>query len=168
MKRESAESLGIDTISELAEYVNDHPGEMKIAIDYEFFEGAMNIFEMAEAYNMNISKNDVKTMQWGLTYESLNQGDADITMVFTTDSQLLKYDLKVLEDDKHFFPFYHVAVVVREDTLKKYPEIAEILRPFAMYLNQDIIIRLNYLVDVEGKEPEEVAQNYLKGLGLIE
>lgn len=168
MKRERAESLGIDTISELAEYVNDHPGELKIAIDYEFFEGAMNIFEMAEAYNMNISKNDVKTMQWGLTYEAVNQGDADITMVFTTDSQLLKYDLKVLEDDKHFFPFYYVAVVVREDTLEKYPEIAEILRPFAMYLNQDIIIRLNYLVDVEGKEPEEVAKNYLKGLGLIE
>jgi len=168
MKRESAESLGIDTISELAEYVNDHPGEMKIAIDYEFFEGAMNIFEMAETYNMNISKNDVKTMQWGLTYESLNQGDADITMVFTTDSQLLKYDLKVLEDDKHFFPFYHVAVVVREDTLEKYPEIAEILRPFAMYLNQDIIIRLNYLVDVEGKEPEVVARDYLEGLGLID
>lgn len=63
---------------------------------------------------------------------------------------------------------HHVAVVVREDTLEKYPEIEEILRPFAMYLNQDIIIRLNYLVDVEGKEPEEVAQNYLKGLGLIE
>jgi osmoprotectant transport system substrate-binding protein len=52
--------------------------------------------------------NDVKTVQWGLTYESLNQGDADITMVFTTDSQLLKYDLKVLEDDKHFFPFYKI------------------------------------------------------------
>ncbi|KUK16353.1 MAG: Substrate-binding region of ABC-type glycine betaine transport system [Petrotoga mobilis] len=168
MTRERAESLGIDTISDLAEYVNNNPRELKIAIDYEFFEGAMNIFEMAEAYNMNISKNDVKTMQWGLTYEAVNQGDADITMVFTTDSQLLKYDLKVLEDDKHFFPFYHVAVVMREDTLEKYPEIAEILRPFAMYLNQDIVIRLNYLVDVEGKEPEEVAKNYLKGLGLIE
>jgi len=64
----------------------------------------------------------------------------------------------------------HLTYLLEEskDTLEKYPEIAEILRPFAMYLNQDIIIRLNYLVDVEGKEPEEVAKNYLKGLGLIE
>jgi len=42
------------------------------------------------------------------------------------------------------------------------------LRPFAMYLNQDIIIRLNYLVDVEGVEPEVVARDYLEGLGLID
>ena len=167
MKRERADKLGINTISDLAKYVNENPHELTIAIDYEFFEGAMNIFEMAKAYNMNLPKENVKTMQWGLTYEAVNEGQADVTMVFTTDSQLLKYDLKILEDDLKFFPFYHVSLVVREDTLNKYPEIEDILRPFAMYLNQDILIRLNYLVDVEGKEPEEVAKNYLRGLGLI-
>ncbi len=168
MKRERADELGINTISDLAKYINENPYELTVAIDYEFFEGAMNIFEMAKEYDMNLPKENVKTMQWGLTYEAVNGGQADVTMVFTTDSQLLKYDLKVLEDDKNFFPFYHVALVVREDTLNKYPEIEEILRPFALYLNQDIVIRLNYLVDVEGKEPEVVARDYLEGLGLID
>ncbi|WP_276318622.1 glycine betaine ABC transporter substrate-binding protein [Marinitoga lauensis] len=106
-------------------------------------------------------------MEAGLTYEAVSSGKIDVAMVYSTDAKLLKYKLIVLEDDKHFFPLYNPAVLVREEILKKYPEIKEILKPLTLYLNENIIIRLNYLVDVVGLEPEIVAKNYLKGLGLI-
>ncbi|WP_281256288.1 glycine betaine ABC transporter substrate-binding protein [Petrotoga halophila] len=51
--------------------------------------------------------------------------------------------------------------------MDEYPKIREILKPLTLYLNEDIIIRLNYLVDFEGLEPEIVARKYLQGLGLI-
>jgi osmoprotectant transport system substrate-binding protein len=58
--------------------------------------------------------------------------------------------------------------LVRKEIIDEYPEIREILKPLTLYLNEDIIIRLNYLVDFEALEPEIVARKYLQGLGLIE
>jgi osmoprotectant transport system substrate-binding protein len=79
----------------------------------------------------------------------------------------MKYDMVILEDNKNFFPPYNLVVTVRKEILDEYPEIRETVRPLAMYLNQDIMIRLNYLVDDRGYEPNEVAEMYLQGLDLI-
>jgi osmoprotectant transport system substrate-binding protein len=116
---------------------------------------------------MNVDKNNVKTMEAGLTYTALENGNIDVAMVYSTDALILKHDLKVLEDDKNFFPLYYPAALVREETLEEYPEIKEILNPLTLYLNENIIIRLNYLVDVEGLEPEIVSERFLEALGLI-
>jgi osmoprotectant transport system substrate-binding protein len=86
---------------------------------------------------------------------------------FTEDGKLDKYNLKVLQDNKTFFPIYNPAVCVREEIHNKYPDIQEILRPLNKYLNPQIIRRLNFLVDIGEAEPENIAKDYLKTLGLI-
>jgi osmoprotectant transport system substrate-binding protein len=106
-------------------------------------------------------------MEIGMTYEAISRNNIQVAMVFATDGKLDKYNLTVLEDSKNFFPAYNLAVTVREEIYEEYPEIADILKPISTYLNDDIMRRLNYLVDAEGKEPDEVAQQFLEGLGLL-
>ncbi|WGS64724.1 ABC transporter substrate-binding protein [Marinitoga aeolica] len=166
VRNEFAEKNNIRTLSDLAKFVNNG-NKVIFGVNPEFYERADGFFAMANAYNMNVPKKYVKTMEAGLTYEAVSAGKIDVAMVYSTDAKLLKYNLTVLKDDKSFFPLYNPAVLVREEVLNKYPEIKEILKPLTLYLNENIIIRLNYLVDVKGMEPEIVAKNYLKGLGLI-
>ena len=167
IRMEDHEKYGFETLSDLVAYWNEHPEEFVVGVGYEFYERPDGFFAFAEHYGLNISNSQVSTMDDGLTYEALANKKIDVAMVFATDPKILRYNLYVLEDDKNFWPYYHISYAVRKDVLDKYPEIEDILRPLTLYLNQDILIRLNYRVDIEGVEPEIVARDYLKGLGLI-
>jgi len=167
IRQEDYEKYGFETLSELVGYWNEHPKEFTVGVDYEFYERPDGFFAFADHYGLDIPDSQVSTMQLGLTYEAIANQKIDIAMVFATDPKILRYNLHVLEDDQNFWPYYNISYCVRKEVLDKYPEIEEILRPLTLYLNQDILIRLNYRVDVEGVEPEVVARDYLKGLGLI-
>ncbi|MFW6263709.1 MAG: glycine betaine ABC transporter substrate-binding protein [Thermotogota bacterium] len=164
---EFAKKHDLVTIGDLAELVNSGE-DMIMGIDFEFYERNDGFFAMADTYGMEVKKRDVKTMEIGMTYEAISRDNIQVAMVFATDGKLDRYDLAVLEDDKNFFPAYNIAVTVRKEIYDDYPEIADILRPISTYLNDDIMRRLNYLVDAEGKEPDEVAQQFLEGLGLLD
>ncbi len=58
----------------------------------------------------------------------LAPNEVDVINSYTTDGQLQEYDLRVLEDDKSFFPPYHALPLVRKEALKEYPELEEVLR----------------------------------------
>ncbi|SSC12828.1 Substrate-binding region of ABC-type glycine betaine transport system [Mesotoga infera] len=164
--REYATEHGLKTLEDLAELTHEK-SDLLFGVVYEFLERDDGFWPMSEMYGFNVKRNQVKTMEIGLTYEALAKKQIDVAMVFSTDGKLEKYGLLVLEDTKNFFPFYNLAVTVRKDVLDRNPEIADILRPLSVYLTEPIMIRLNYLVDAEGLEPDEVARNFLKGLGLI-
>jgi osmoprotectant transport system substrate-binding protein len=155
------------SLSELAAYVNENPGELTFGIGHEFYERADGFFAMADTYELNVEKKDVKTMDLGLTYEAINKEQVDIAMVFATDGKLKKFDLQVLKDNKQFFPVYNLCVTVRKETLGKYPEIAEILKPLAELMDDETAQTLNYRVDAEGIPAKEVAKEFLKEQGLI-
>ena len=164
---ETAKKYNLNTIDDLADLVNSGE-DLLMGIDFEFYERNDGFFAMAETYGMEVEKSDVKTMEIGMTYEAISRKNIQVAMVFSTDGKLEKYNLTVLEDNENFFPFYNLAVTVREEVYEDYPEIAEILKPLSSYLNDDIMRRLNYLVDAEGKKPDEVAQQFLQGLGLLD
>lgn len=104
---------------------------------------------------------DVKTYAIGLKYQALLQGSADVVTAFTTDAQILENKLVVLTDDRHFWPEYHPAPVVRNDALKKFPDIAKTLDALAPRITTDAIRLLNMHVDVEHQEPADVAKAFL-------
>jgi osmoprotectant transport system substrate-binding protein len=104
---------------------------------------------------------DVKTYAIGLKYQALLQGSADVVTAFTTDAQILANKLVVLADDRHFWPEYHPAPVVRNDVLKKFPAIAKTLDALAPRITTDAIRLLNMHVDVEHQEPADVAKAFL-------
>jgi len=166
VKEEFARKNNLETLSDLAAYTNQNT-KLIFGVNFDFFERPDGFFAMADYYGMDISKKNVKTMEIGVTYEALSRGNIDVAMVFSTDGKLDKYNLKVLQDNKTFFPIYNPAVCVREEIHDKYPDLQEILRPLNKYLNPQIIRRLNFLVDTGKSEPERIAKDYLKALGLI-
>jgi len=167
IKKDMIDEMGT-SISSLSEYVNKDPQKVLFAVNHNFYEREKDgIFGMAEYYGMNILRKNVKAMDTGLTYDAIDRDQVDVAMVFGTDAKLRKFDLLVLEDDKHFFPIYNISIVIRKNVLDKYPEIEKILLPITQLIDTDTIINLNYEVDGKGKPARMVAEEFLKEKGLI-
>lgn len=109
-------------------------------------------------YRLNF---DVKTMEPALRYTAISNKSIDLTDVYSTDSQIIANNLKILEDDKKLFPPYQAAPLLREETLKEYPELKEVLEKLAGKITSEEMTKMNYAVDVEGKSANEVAREYL-------
>ncbi len=167
VKQSFAKEHNLSTLSDLAALVNKNPNKYKFAIDYEFFQRPDGFMAMAKDYGMNVPKSQVKTMEIGLTYQAIDQGDVDVAMVFSTDGRLKKFDMTVLKDDKQFFPPYNLAICVRKNVLDKYPKIKDILAPLSSKIDQQTMVNLNYQVDAEKKEPVDVAKAFLQNNNLI-
>jgi osmoprotectant transport system substrate-binding protein len=155
-------------ISTLAAYVAQNPKGALFAVNPEFYERPDGFPALTKFYGMSIPSNQVKLMDAGITYQALDNQQVDVAMAYSTDGLLRKFDLQVLEDDKSFFPIYNPALCIQKDVLAKYPEIPTILAPLAQKLTTEDITSLNYAVDVEGKSPNVVAEQYLKDNGLID
>jgi len=164
LTKEQVAEIGT-TLSDLAKYVNQHH-DLIWGIDHEFAERVDGLPGLAEHYGMDINEENIKTMDAGLTYEALDRGQTDITMVFATDGKIKKYGLQVLKDDQQFFPVYNICVSVREEVLNKYPEIREILKPISE-LDDVTMTELNYQVDATGLPAKLVAKNFLREKGYI-
>ena len=107
-------------------------------------------------------------MDHGIMYRSINAGEVDVINSYTTDGQLQEFDLRVLEDDKSYFPPYHALPLVREETLEEYPEIEEILKQLEGMIDEEAMQKMNAKVDNEGMMVERVAEEFLVEVGLME
>jgi len=135
------------------------------ATDHEFSVRDDGLPGLYEAYGFEFD--EVVTMDMGITYEALRDNEVQAAMGFATDGRITAYDLVNLVDDKQFFPVYNAAVVVREDTLNEYPQIADVLNPIAPLLDDETMASLNAKVDMEGMEPEEAARQFLEENNLL-
>ena len=88
-------------------------------------------------------------------------------MAFSTDGRIKAYNLYLLDDDKHFFPAYDAAPLVREATLKIHPEIKRALQPLANLIDNTTMQSLNYKVDMLKQSPAKVAHDFLIKKGLV-
>ncbi len=103
----------------------------------------------------------------GLKYQALEHGDVDVVIAFSTEGQLKADSLVVLEDDKHFFPVYNVAPVVRKAMIDAKPALAAPLNKLAPLLTNDVVQNMNLQVDgPQKREPADVARDFLKQNGL--
>jgi osmoprotectant transport system permease protein len=137
------------------------------ASDHEFSARPDGFPGLEKHYGFEFPEENIQIMDMGLTYKALKDGNVNIAMGFATDGRIKAFDLVNLEDDKHFFPVYNPAPVVRTDTLEKYPEIADVLNPIAEKLDTDTMTTLNMKVDIKEMEPVEVAQEWLEQEGLL-
>ena len=168
MRREQSEELNIKSISDLSKYVNENPGELTTAIDHEFSIRPDGYPGVEELYGYSLGDDNIKIMDMGIMYKTLKEGQVNVAMGFSTDGRIAAYDLINLEDDKAFFPVYNPAPVIRSETLENNPEIKEVLEKIAPLLDTDTITKLNYEVDINEREPKEVAKEWLKNEGLID
>lgn len=162
MKESQAKELGIETYSDLAK----HAPNLVFAATQEFLERADGYKGLQEVYGMNFK--EAKGMDPGLTYSAVKDGEVDVNSAFATDGRIPAFNLKVLKDDKNFFPPYYAAPLIRKDTLEKYPELKDVLNSLAGKLNDNTMASLNAKVDLEKKDAKEVAKEWLKSEGLID
>jgi glycine betaine/choline ABC-type transport system substrate-binding protein len=114
-----------------------------------------------------ISFQSVKDLDPGLMYRAIVEQEVDVICAFSTDGRIKTYDLIPLEDDKHFFPPYYAAPVVRLDILEKYPQVEKILQQLAGIIDNNSMQQLNYAVDEKKQSIEDVAKNFLQESGLM-
>ena len=103
----------------------------------------------------------------GPIYQGVQRGDGDVGVGFTTDGQLSSSDLVVMKDPKNIWPYYYPAPVVRTDVLKKNPKIRDVLNKVSASLSVETMRKLNAKVDIDHKDPAEVAKQYLQDEGIL-
>ena len=167
MRKKDAKSKGIKTISDLANYIKQNPGEISFAIDAEFYQRPDGFKKLMKIYNFHIRRNNIKLMSIGITYMALKEKEVSSAMGFSTDGRISYFGFVNLVDDKKFFPVYNPAPVVRKEVLAKYPEIRDILKPLTKKLTLTEIQKLNTLVDIKHKDIKEVVTDWLKANELI-
>jgi osmoprotectant transport system permease protein len=111
---------------------------------------------------------EIRGMEHGLAYAAIESGEIDLIDAYSTDGKLLRYRLRVLEDDRGYFPQYHAAPVVRAQALKGHPELEALLERLALRLPDARMQRLNFLVEEEKRSFEEVARSFLVEEGWVE
>ena len=84
-----------------------------------------------------------------------------------TDGLLKKFNLKVLEDDRHYFPPYYATPLLRTEVAEEHPEVVDALNELAPLLTDEVMRELNYKVDEERQDPEKVAHEFLASQNLL-
>lgn len=167
--QETAEKLGVEKLSDIA----DLPvAERTFCVESEFANRNDGLEPMLETYEIplesEVPRRNIKTLDTGAIYAATANGECNFGEIFTTDGRIKALDLKVLEDDERFFPAYNVSVVVREELMDEYPQIEELFAPVAAELTDEVLIELNAQIDVDGREPAEVAFDWLQQEGFVE
>lgn len=157
-----AEELGVKTFSDFANVSED----FILGAVFEFIDRPDGLPGFQKEYGLKFK--DVKGMDHGIMYRSIGAKEVDVINSYTTDGQLQDYDLRVLEDDKSYFPPYHALPLVRKETLVEYPEIEEVLEQLADMIDEEAMQKMNAKVDNEGMMVEKVAQQFLIESGLME
>ncbi|MDW8767115.1 ABC transporter permease/substrate-binding protein [Streptococcus suis] len=155
-----AQKNGIEKISDLAKVQQTAVAGFSL----EFNDREDGNIGLKNLYNLQLN---VKTMEPALRYEAIKNGDVQIVEAFSTDSKVVTYKLKILEDDKQLFPPYQAAPLLSKETLEKYPELEQVLGVLAGNISTEEMTQMNYAVDVEGKSAEQVAREYLEQEGLL-
>lgn len=159
---ELAEERGISTISQLAEIA----GELTIVAPSDFVDRPDGLQGLQEFYGMEFG--NVLSVAPGVRYQAVDQGQAEVVLAFGTDSEIASFGLVLLEDDLNLWPPYHVAPVVRQETLDANPDLAATLNALAPLLTDDVIRELNGRVAGDNaEEPAAVAASFLEESGLL-
>lgn len=160
--KETAEKYNLKTVSDLAKVA----GDLVIGPTIEFPNREDGLIGLEKAYNMKFKS--VKPVDGGLRYTALVNNETQVIDAFTTDGLVDKFQLVVLEDDKEFFPPYDAVPIIREDTLKEFPELKDVLGKLDGKLTEEKMRKLNYEVDINKRDVKTVAIEFLKEEGLVD
>lgn len=137
----------------------------------EFFSRNDGLRGMLDKYGLKygttVPSRNVMQMASGVIYNAASAGRCTFGEVTETDGRIQALNLKVLADDKKFFPNYNPAITVREPVLREHPELTEVFAKISPKLTTQVMRDLNSKVDVDGNDPVFVARDWLKSQGFI-
>lgn len=157
------------TMSDLAALAQRQPKDATVCVESEFSTRDDGLPGMQKTYGYQLPKGNVTVLDTGIIYTSTDKHDpCNFGEVFTTDGRIKALGLTVLTDDKNFFPLYNAAPVFRTGYYNAHEAaLKAIFDPISAALTQEVMTELNKQVSVDGLRPKQVAQEWLKGKGLI-
>lgn len=155
--KETAKKYHLETVSDLAK----HSKDLRLGMDSSWMNRKGDGYEgFKKEYGFDFGT--VRPMQIGLVYDALNSEKLDVALGYSTDGRIAAYDLKVLKDDKQFFPPYAASAVATNELLRQHPELKTTINKLTGKISTSEMQRLNYEADGKGKEPAVVAEEFLK------
>ncbi|MDX5629387.1 MULTISPECIES: glycine betaine ABC transporter substrate-binding protein [unclassified Brenneria] len=162
VSKATAEKYQLKTLSDLAKAAP----QLTIGAGAEFGDRQDGLKGLEQVYGIKF-KSFRQFAKVGLRYDALAAGQIDVANGFATDWQIAEGQYVPLTDDRHLFPPYFVAPVVREQALKAQPQAEAVLNKVSALLDNATMQRLNAAVEKDKEEPADVAQAFLREKGII-
>ena len=154
---------GINSVSDLNKTLREPENKKAlVALDTEFANRSDGLLGMVKLYDLDLTRRNIRQMDAGLVYTALKNGQVFAGLVYTTDGRLSAFNLKLLDDDLHYFPDYTAAPVVRKEYLDAHPDLEGLLKPLADLFDDETMRQLNARVDVDHESPSKVAADFLR------
>jgi len=157
MRGPDARRLRVQTISQVARFAP----QWRAGFGYEFMERPDGYQGLVRTYGLRFAAAP-RIMDLGLLYRALMENQVDLVAGNSTDGLIAARDLTVLEDDRQYFPPYQAVPVVRKETLTRHPEVRSALEQLAGKISDQDMRRMNYAVDGEHRDIQEVVREFLQ------
>jgi osmoprotectant transport system substrate-binding protein len=161
IRGEDARRLHLNTLSEAEQYTP----QWRLGVGYEFQERPDGLRGLSAAYDLHF-KDQPRTMDLGLLYRALNSDQVDMIAGNSTDGPIAAFGLKVLADDKHYFPPYQAVPLVRDEALQRWPAMRGALADLHDKVTADDMRAMNEAVDGEHRDPAVVVREFRQKKGL--
>ncbi len=166
-----ADQAELRTLDDFATYINNG-GYVKLAASEEFVNSPAALPAFQQVYGFSLTQSQLVTFAGGdsgQTEQAVAQGIDGVNagMAFATDGELSALGLVILEDPKNAQPVYEPAPIVRGEVFTRYPELATILGPVFITLNNATLQELNAKIGLEGQLAAVVAREYLIEKGFL-
>ena len=161
IRGDDARRLHLQTLSEAVPYAP----QWRLGVGYEFEQRPDGLPGLSAAYGLKF-EGDPRTMDLGLLYRALNADQVDIIAGNSTDGPIQAFGLTTLADDKHFFPPYQAVPLVRDEALRRWPQIGVALASLAGRITAEDMRTMNEAVDGEHRDPAEVVREFRQKKGL--
>jgi osmoprotectant transport system substrate-binding protein len=160
--KETADAEGLATVADLSKL-----GSFTVGARPEFKDRYQGFRGMQEVYGLTDAT--FKQLAFGLQYQALDSGDIEAANVFTTDAQLATGKYTVLEDTKSIFGFQNVVFVIDQEKLDALgaDDFMGIVNELNALLTNEAMTAMNAAVDIDKKDPADVAQEFLQANGMV-
>jgi osmoprotectant transport system permease protein len=153
MSDAKARQLNVHTIGDLAKHA-----ELRFGLSHEFLNRNDGWPGLQRAYGLPQRPSG---LDHGLAYEALAAGQIDVMDIYSTDAKIAKYKLRVLQDDKHYFPEYAAVLVYRLDVPKRFPTAWAAMQKLQGKISADAMVKMNAQAEIDGKGFPEIAAEFL-------
>src|SRR5580700_1167870 len=157
IRGEDARRLQLKTLSQAAAFTP----QWRAGFGYEFMERPDGYKGLVASYGLRFASAP-RIMDLGLITRALKERQVDLIAGNNTDGLIPALDFVVLEDDHHYFPPYEAVAIMRDEMLKKHPEVGAALGELAGAISDDDMRRMNYAVDGEHRDAAVVVKEFLQ------
>jgi osmoprotectant transport system substrate-binding protein len=155
IRGDDAKRLNLSKLSQTVHYTPN----WQLGVGYEFEQRPDGLPGLSAAYGLHFA-GQPRTMDLGLLYRALTARQVDMIAANSTDGPIQALGLVALQDDRHYFPPYQAVPLVRNESLRRWPQIAQALQALAGKVNADDMRAMNEAVDGEHRDPADVVRDF--------